>query len=159
MLEIQYNIYNDNAPSWEEVNKINKTPQPIATSFIPNDCLDDTQVSVMLADVETQIPPHLQDMFVRSKKNISIREQDALGILLSRYGNVFSKDNNDLGKFTLIRHRINNYNEDSVRERLRRTWWLFQSLWRSRPKDALALAILLCISSSMHPSLDIVLPR
>ena len=31
------------------------------------------------------------------------------------------------------------------------TWWLFQSLWRSRPKDALALAILLCISSSMHP--------
>ena len=39
------------------------------------------------------------------------------------------------------------------------TWWLFQSLWRSRPKDALALAILLCISSSMHPSLDIVLPR
>ena len=35
------------------------------------------------------------------------------------------------------------------------TWWLFQSLWRSRPKDTLALAILLCISSSMHPSLDI----
>ena len=61
----------------------------------------------MLADVETQIPPHLQDVFVRSKKNISIREQVALGILLSRYGNVFSKDNNDLGKFTLIRHRIN----------------------------------------------------
>ena len=39
------------------------------------------------------------------------------------------------------------------------TWWLFQSLWRSRPKDALALAILLCISSSMHPLLDIVRPR
>ena len=39
------------------------------------------------------------------------------------------------------------------------TWWLFQSLWRCRPKDALALAILLCISSSMHPLLDIVLPR
>ena len=33
-------------------------------------------------------------------------------------------------------------------------WWLFQSLWRNRPKDALALAILLCVSSSMHPSLD-----
>ena len=38
------------------------------------------------------------------------------------------------------------------------TWWLFQSLWCSRPKDALALAILLCISSSMHPILHIVLP-
>ena len=39
------------------------------------------------------------------------------------------------------------------------TWWLFQSFWRSLPKDALALAIVLCISSSMHPLLDIVLPR
>ena len=29
------------------------------------------------------------------------------------------------------------------------TWWLFQSLWRSRPKDALVLAILLCVSSSI----------
>ena len=39
------------------------------------------------------------------------------------------------------------------------TWWLFQSPWRSRPKDALALAIHLCISSLVHPSLDIVLLR
>ena len=31
------------------------------------------------------------------------------------------------------------------------------SLWRSRPKDALALAILLCISSSMHPLHGIVI--
>ena len=38
------------------------------------------------------------------------------------------------------------------------TWWLFQNLWRSRPKDALALVTILCISSSMHPLLDIVLP-
>ena len=38
------------------------------------------------------------------------------------------------------------------------TWWLFQSLRRSRPKDALPLAILLCVLSSMHPLLDIVLP-
>ena len=37
------------------------------------------------------------------------------------------------------------------------TWWLFESHWRRRPKDALALAILLCISSSTHPLLDIEL--
>ena len=39
------------------------------------------------------------------------------------------------------------------------TWWLFQSFWRSRLKDALALDILLGISTSMHPLPDIVLPR
>ena len=38
------------------------------------------------------------------------------------------------------------------------TWWLFQNLWRSRPKDALALAIHLCISLSKHPLLVLVLP-
>ena len=39
------------------------------------------------------------------------------------------------------------------------TWWLFQSIWRSRSIDALALAILICISSSMRPLLGIVLQR
>ena len=39
------------------------------------------------------------------------------------------------------------------------TWWLFQSLWRSWPKVALSLAILLCISSAMLPLLDIVHSR
>ena len=32
----------------------------------------------------------------------------------------------DLGKFTLIRHRINTFNEEPVRERLRRTPLKFQ---------------------------------
>ena len=115
------NIVEDNAPSWEEINKINETPPPIATTLIPDDSLNDTQVSTILADVETQIPTHLEGMFTRSKRNISIREQVALGGLLVKYGSVFSKNNNDLGKFTLIRHRINTYNEDPVKERLRRT--------------------------------------
>ena len=39
------------------------------------------------------------------------------------------------------------------------TWWLFLGLWRSRPRDAQTLAILLCISSSIYPSLDIVVSR
>ena len=39
------------------------------------------------------------------------------------------------------------------------TWWLFQSTWLSRPKDNLALSILLCTSLSMHPLIDIMLPR
>ena len=121
------NKVEDNAPSWEEINKINETPLPIATTFIPDDSLNDTQVSTILADVETQIPTHLVDVFTRSKQNNSVRQQVALGRLLVKYGSVLSKNNNDLGKFTLIRHRINTYNEDPVRERLRRTPLTFQS--------------------------------
>ena len=48
------NKVEDNAPSWEEINKINETPPPIAT-FIPDDSLNDTQVSTILADVETHL--------------------------------------------------------------------------------------------------------
>ena len=80
------NKVEDNAPSWEEINKINETPPPVATTFIPDDSLNDTQVSTILADVETQIPTHLESVFTRSKENISIREQVALGRLLVKYG-------------------------------------------------------------------------
>ena len=34
------NKVEDNAPSWEEINKINETPPPIATTFIPDDSLN-----------------------------------------------------------------------------------------------------------------------
>ena len=37
--------------------------------------------------------------------------------------------------------------------------WLFQNIWRIRPKGAVALAPLLCMSSSMNPLLDIELSR
>ena len=62
------NKVEDNAPSWEEINKINDTPPPIATTFIPDSSLNDTQVSTILADVETQIPTHLEDVFTRSNR-------------------------------------------------------------------------------------------
>ena len=39
---------------------------------------------------------------------------------------MFSKNSRDLGRFTLLHHRIRTYNEDPVRERLRRTPLKFQ---------------------------------
>ena len=90
------NKVEDNAPSWEDINKI-ETPPPVATTFIPDGSLNGTQVSTILADVETQMSTHLEDVFIRSKQNISIREQVALGRLLVKYGSVFWKNNTVLG--------------------------------------------------------------
>ena len=94
---------------------------PMAASFIPDDSLDNRYISAKLKEVESCIPKHLADMFDRAKENISQREQIALGLLICGYTNVFSTGSRDLGKFTLIRHRINTFNEELVREILRPT--------------------------------------
>ena len=72
------------------------------------------------------MPAHLVDTFAKAKTNITTRKQVALGLLLMRYASVFSKNSRDLGTFTLLQHRIRTYNEDPVRERLRRTPLKFQ---------------------------------
>ena len=65
-------------------------------------------------------------MFTKAKNNIPAREQIVLFLLLVKYINDFSKNNKDLGKLTFMRHRIMTYNEDPVRERLRRNTIKFQ---------------------------------
>ena len=95
-----------------------------------------------LKEVESGIPKHLADMFDRAKKTISQREQIALGLLICGYTNVFSTGSRDLGKFTLIRHRINTFNEEPVRERLRRTPLTFQGEEEKTLTDMLEVQVI-----------------
>ena len=113
--------------SWEEGNKIHdEMSPPRVASFIPDDSMEDEYISAKLNEVELRIPKHLTDMFERAKENISKREQIALGLLICQYANVVSTGSKDLGKFSLIYHRIKTFNEEPVRERLRRTPLKFQ---------------------------------
>ena len=81
-------------------------------SLIPDDSLGETCILTQLKEVKSEMPAHLVDTFVKAKPNISAREQIALGLSLLRYADVFSKNSIDLGKFTLLHHRIRTYNED-----------------------------------------------
>ena len=89
-------------------------------------CLDETFINAKLKEVKSQIPSHLVDVFNRAKTNISPRQQIAIGLLLIEFADSFAKNSKDLGKLSLMRHRIHTYNESPVRERLRRTQLKFQ---------------------------------
>ena len=113
-------------PTLEEVDELNKSSLPLATTFIPDPNLDETFINAKLKEVKSQIPSHLVDVLDRAKTNISPRQQIALGLLLIEFADSFAKNSKDLGKLSLMRHRIHTYNEDPVRERLRRTPLKFQ---------------------------------
>ena len=66
--ETSDNKVEDNAPSRDEINETNETPPPITTTFILDDSLNDTQVSTILVDVETQIPTHRHRRLRRKPK-------------------------------------------------------------------------------------------
>ena len=106
--EIGENTNGGDEPSWEEVNKINNTPLPVAVSLIsddtplpvavtlisddtplpvavsliPDDILDETRILPELKEIEYKMTAHLVDTFVKAKTNITTREQIALGLLL-----------------------------------------------------------------------------
>ena len=113
-------------PSLNEVDELNKSPLPLATTLIPNPCLDEPFINAKLKEVKSQIPSHLVDVFNRAKTNISPRQQITLGLLLIEFANSFAKNSKYLGTLSLMRHRIHTFNENPVRERLRRTPLTFQ---------------------------------
>lgn len=53
-----------------------------------------------------QVPPHLQDLYNRSKVHISDQESVELAQLLREYQDVFSRDKYDLGRTALVKHDI-----------------------------------------------------
>jgi hypothetical protein len=81
-------------------------------------------------------------MYKDACSRLSLREQIALARLLTVYGDVFSRDKNDLGLFTLLTHRIQTYNEEPVKERLRRTPLKFQTEEEKTINDMLAAGVI-----------------
>ncbi|VDI12065.1 Hypothetical predicted protein [Mytilus galloprovincialis] len=72
-------------------------------------------------DILSCIPEHLQDMFMKSKKNLSFDQSRELAKLLVQFQDIFAKNELDIGHFTKIKHRIDTGDAAPVKERLRRT--------------------------------------
>ena len=53
-----------------------------------------------------RVPEYLQDLYERSTQNKTDGEKKAIGNLLLQFQQVFSKDDNDLGRTHLVEHEI-----------------------------------------------------
>ncbi len=66
------------------------------------------------------VPDHLQDLMERCTDGLDEEDTDAVKSLLSRYSDVFSTGDYDIGRTTLVKHRIDTGDAAPIRQPLRR---------------------------------------
>ena len=67
------------------------------------------------------MPTHLQELWGRSCKALSKEQSVALGKTLIEFQDIFSKNDTDLGCFTVVKHKINTGDAKPIRQKMRRT--------------------------------------
>lgn len=65
--------------------------------------------------MNTDLPEHLQDLFVRSSTYLNSQEKSVLKQLLTKYQNTFSKSPEDIGRTNKVKHRIDTGNAAPIR--------------------------------------------
>ena len=63
-----------------------------------------------VTDEQGAIPVHLRDLFEASKTILSETEAEALSSLLAKHADAFSKYKGDIGRCSLVEHRIHTAN-------------------------------------------------
>lgn len=65
-------------------------------------------------------PEHLRDLMQQSSEHLDKVQNEALSTLLLKYGDVFSRNDDDIGRTDLVTHRINTESAAPIRQRARR---------------------------------------
>jgi predicted aspartyl protease len=86
----------------------------------------DVDYDVELKKLQSEMPDHLKNLFERSCIELTIQQSVAVGQLLLKYQNSFSKHDLDLGCFKGIKHHINTGDAAPIRQKMRRTPLGFQ---------------------------------
>ena len=85
-----------------------------------------TDDELSLAVLELRVAPHLRKLFRESCTNLIPEQCKALMEFFVEFEPVFARDDDDLGCFTEIKHRIDTGDSPPVKERMRRTPKQFQ---------------------------------
>ena len=72
------------------------------------------------ADKATEVPEHLRDLLERSKEHLTESQGQQVAGLLSKYPDVFTKDNMDMGQTDLVKHSIHTGETPPIRQPFRR---------------------------------------
>ena len=88
------------------------------------------------------LPEHLKNLFEDAASRLSAEESSILASTLLNFADVFSTDKNDLGKFSLIQHKIETFDEAPTKEKLRRTPLKFQKEEEKTLNDMLEVGVI-----------------
>ena len=82
------------------------------------------QVLRAVQEVKTKpprnLPKHLTELYERASEGMSSTQKKQIANLLGKYGDIFSKDEHDLGRTGIIKHKISVDNTRPIRQAMRR---------------------------------------
>jgi predicted aspartyl protease len=91
------------------------------TENLPRATLPNVAPKNVNPEGKATMPPHLQQVFAESCKQLNEDQSLRLAQLLIEFQDVFAADEFDLGNFTAIEHQIDTGNARPVKQRIRRT--------------------------------------
>ena len=96
-----------------------------------------------------EVPGHLKDLFARSLENIEDDEnRDKLATLLCQYQDVFSRNRQDLGSCSVVRHKIDTNDAQPIRQHFRRTPKAFEKEEETYLQEQLDAGVIVPSSSA-----------
>ncbi|XP_072039013.1 uncharacterized protein [Amphiura filiformis] len=91
----------------EPIEEIIDQPETVQCNSISVDEESENKEEIIPKSTsESELPEYLQDLWERSKQNLSKVEQESLQKLLIKYKHVFAKSKTDLGRTNLVKHHI-----------------------------------------------------
>ena len=82
------------------------------------------QVVRTVQEVKTKpprnLPKHLTELYERASEGMSSTQKKQIANLLGKYGDIFSKDEHDLGRTGIIKHKISVDNTRPIKQAMRR---------------------------------------
>ncbi|XP_061190471.1 uncharacterized protein LOC133198392 [Saccostrea echinata] len=140
------------------LGKLTEVSEDIGSAVVSVDTAHQIEVDETIgrkAESET-VPAHLLELAEKSSKNMTKSEQQALVSLLSEFKDIFSREEYDLGTFTVIKHQINTDGAKPIRQPARRTPLSFQSEEADYLKKQLENGVVVPSSSARASSVVLV---
>ena len=101
----------------DEIKRINKNT--VVGNLSPVEPME-REVSKTKDDRETKLPSTVQQLFDESTKGLEPEQSRMVYDLLLKYSSVFAKDDSDLGRTNVVRHKICTDGSKPVKQPLRR---------------------------------------
>ena len=105
-------------------------------------CSTGSEVSNDVEQQEFATPQHLTELFNKSSTMLDKDQKVKLGNLLLKYQDAFAKSSNDLGKCSILKHRIDTAEAAPVRQPMRRTPQAFEGEEEKYLKEQLETGVI-----------------
>ena len=132
-------------PTEEEVNRLNAERPLVSSHALPKRGCD---LKKELLDATNSLPLVVKTLYERSETKLTSAERIALCKVLTHYADTFANSKEDLGQFSLVKHRILTTDEAPVQERMRRTPIKFVNEEESTLKSMLQAGVIRPSTSS-----------